>query len=161
MHRRIASLKNIEKYLDNNEPETLVKVTTESERPTSSHKTQSQAITLAPTISVDKFSFVVAELKQQKLNKKTKEIMQRFFEKHNKATQNLKDQKLYKMYEIEDKRELERKKMFAIKNKKLSFLQKMASAPQGKFKPVKETPQRSSQNSERSNTPPLKIKIKS
>jgi hypothetical protein len=160
MQRRIASLRNIQRYLDNLEPETEVKVAAESERPSPSHKTQSQA-TLAPTLSADKFSTVVAELKQQKLNKKTKDILQRFFEKHNKATKNLKEQKLFKMYELEDKRELERKKMVAIKQNKLSFLQKMASAPRGKPKPVTETSPRSSENSERSNTPPPKIDTKS
>lgn len=74
-------------------------MTTESLSPSPSHHTQSQQ-TLAPLISANQFTNVVAELKQQKLNKKTKDILQRFFEKHNKATKNLKEQKLFKMYEL-------------------------------------------------------------
>lgn len=99
--------------------------TNESLSRSPSQHTQSQQ-TVPPSISANQFSSVVAELKQQKLNKKTKDILQRFFDKHNKSSKILKEQKLFKMYELEDKRENERKKMIAIKQNKLTFLQKVA-----------------------------------
>ena len=87
---------------------------------------QLKSATPGPNLSKEsEFAGISNSLKQSQINAKTKINLEKFFQRHNKAQQNLKEQEKAKKFELEDKREKYALKMSDVNSNKKNYLEKI------------------------------------